>query len=196
MQQTDVWNSVMKTVVVLQMTLLAAIFGFFFAFSVTVMLGLDRVAPTVAVEAMNAINTAVRNPAFASAFFGPVIIGPLAALMSWESGKRNAAMIFLVSWIAYVSGCFLVTAKVNVPMNRELLSMALPDDPARAQELWVAFSGKWSFYNHLRTGFAGLSFLITIFGFYHTVTQDTPANQRSLRLASPATLQSWNLPLL
>ena len=102
----------------------------------------------------------------------------------------------VASWLVYVCGGFVLTVTLNVPMNAEMLALGVPNDPLVAQQTWAAYSQEWTAYNHIRTGFAGFSLLLALFGFYGIARHRQPINQRSARPASPATLQSWNLPLL
>jgi uncharacterized membrane protein len=59
--------------------LMAAIAGFFYACQVSVIWGLDAVAPRVAIRAMQGINAEVRNFWFAPTFFGS-LVAPIAML--------------------------------------------------------------------------------------------------------------------
>ena len=62
--------------------------GLFYAFQWLVMLGLNATEPLIALRSMQAINLAVRNVFFMFAFFGPLVLGGIAALLylgSWRS---------------------------------------------------------------------------------------------------------------
>ncbi|MDP5305807.1 hypothetical protein [Paracoccus spongiarum] len=59
-----------RIVALLSLLLAAALFGFFYAWVCSTMWGLDRASPDVAIAAMQAMNTSVRNAVFAPAFFG------------------------------------------------------------------------------------------------------------------------------
>ncbi|EFG2885686.1 hypothetical protein BO068_004877, partial [Escherichia coli] len=62
----------------LALILCGAIAGFFYAYSSSVMRGLDATDPRAAIAAMQGINATVRNAFFAPAFFGT----PVACLIS------------------------------------------------------------------------------------------------------------------
>ncbi|MEP5029486.1 MAG: hypothetical protein ABJR02_02340, partial [Marinomonas sp.] len=71
-----------KGLIMLSLTLNAAIFGFFYAWVCSTMWGLDAADPRVAISAMQAMNASVRNAVFAPAFFGtPLALAVTAVLL-------------------------------------------------------------------------------------------------------------------
>ncbi|MFD9898602.1 DUF1772 domain-containing protein [Mesorhizobium sp. NPDC059025] len=134
--------------------LAGAIAGFFYAYTSSVMRGLDAVAPAHAVVAMQGINATVRNAVFAPAFFGTPIAATLAAVALLGAGWRAAALAMLAAAASYLFGAFLPTFAVNVPMNEALAIAAVPDDAAEAAKLWRTYSVDWTWWNTLRTGFS------------------------------------------
>ncbi|MGH1358934.1 MAG: DUF1772 domain-containing protein [Burkholderiaceae bacterium] len=140
-------------------TLLALMAGFFYAFSVSVMPGLDLTEPTVAIPAMQKINEAVRNPVFFGTFFLTPVIAILAALVAWFGGLRSASFWFAMAAVLYCLLGFLPTVVVNVPMNEAL---ALVADPAPA--LWAAYSSEWTQWNTIRTVTTTVALLAALVG--------------------------------
>lgn len=138
-------------VTVASLILTGAIAGFFYAFSVTVMPGLDLATPAAAIEAMQAINVAVRNPVFFVTFFLTPVVCAVAAVALWLSGARAAAALLLAAAAIYLAGAFLPTAQINVPMNRALEALAVPSDAQEGAEIWRAYSGRWTWWNTART---------------------------------------------
>ncbi|MBU2992822.1 DUF1772 domain-containing protein [Octadecabacter sp. 1_MG-2023] len=137
----------------------AAIFGFFYAYSVSAMWGLDVVAPATAIEAMQGINSQVRNAAFFPAFFlTPVLL----ALSAWSAygTTKPAAFAFGAAAIIYLSGGLILTMLVNVPMNEALAQIIIPDDPTAAAQIWAEYSAPWLLWNHIRTAFSGVAVLL------------------------------------
>lgn len=128
--------------------------GFFFAWSASVMRGLDATAAVVAIEAMNAVNAEIRNALFAPVFFGPLVVGILAALLSLTRLPRASAFLVLAGVALYAVGTFGVTVAIHLPMNEALAAAPLPADPA---ETWSAYSDRWTLWNHVRAAFALLS---------------------------------------
>lgn len=139
----------------------AAIFGFFYAWVCSTMWGLDAADPAVAIKAMQAMNASVRNAVFFPAFFlTPVVLGLTAALLV-RCGQRGAAIWFALAAGVYLLGGFVVTVMVNVPMNQALAKVIVPATTEAAQEIWQDYSGRWQFWNQLRTVASGLAVLLT-----------------------------------
>lgn len=151
--------------------LAGAIAGFFYAYSVSVMRGLDAATPQQAIGAMQGINITIRNAWFAPAFFGtPILAAASAVLLFWLS-QRRAAIAMTIAALVYVLGAFIPTFAVNVPMNDALAISPIPIDLGEAQALWSQYSIRWTGWNHLRTlsSFAclllvGLALLLSTLG--------------------------------
>lgn len=124
--------------------------GFFYAFSVTIMGGLDRVAAATAIEAMNGINAAVRNPLFFITFFGPPFAALAAAALAMTRGDRPAGWMLGGAALLYMMGVIAPTAAVNVPMN-EALALNVPTDTApQVETIWSDYSARWTRWNTMR----------------------------------------------
>ena len=122
--------------------------GLFYAFQWLVMPGLNAAQPLVAVDAMKAINAAVRNAFFAFAFFGPVVLGGIAALLflvSWRSGW----LLVVAGFLIYTLGVFGVTVAFNVPLNEQLARIS--PTATTAADAWPAFFEPWMLWNLVRT---------------------------------------------
>ena len=144
----------------LTLILTGAIAGFFYAYTSSVMRGLDVIPAAHAIVAMQGINATVRNWVFAPAFFGtPVAAVVTGALLAWLHHKR-AALLMLLAAIIYIAGAFLPTLLVNVPMNETLATVTVPTDPQVADQLWREYSGPWTWWNTLRTLFSFASLLV------------------------------------
>ena len=129
--------------------------GFFYAFSVCVMGGLDRTEPAAAIAAMQGINEAVRNPVFFVTFFLTPAIALGSAAFLHATGASRSAVLVAVSAAIYLVAVAM-TAIVNVPMN-EALALVEPDAPDAAR-IWADYSARWTFWNTART-FASLAAL-------------------------------------
>ena len=140
--------------------------GVFFAFSVSVMLGLDAIEPGRAVAAMQSINDKIQNPVFLLAFAGvPVAAGATGGLLL-ALGHRGAGVTFLLAAGVYLLGAFLPTIVVNVPMNDTLAAAGTPDDAEHAARLWADYSPRWTAWNSARAVFSTLSLLLAGLGLY------------------------------
>lgn len=151
-------------IILLSLTLSAAIFGFFYAWVCSTMWGLDAADPRVAIGAMQAMNASVRNAVFAPAFFGtPFALAAAAALLLMRR-QRHSAAAFAAAAIVYLCLGMTLTIAVNVPMNEALASVDIPGDVESARAIWPAYSGPWQVWNQIRTGASGVAFLLAVSG--------------------------------
>lgn len=146
--------------------LTGAVSGVFFAFSVSVMLGLDGIRPEQSIAAMQSINERIQNPVFLPAF----LLAPLAALATGvlllSLGQRVAAITFFAAAAVYFLGALLPTIAVNVPMNEALAAAAIPADPEQAARLWADYSSRWTGWNTVRAVSSLLSLLFIGLGLF------------------------------
>ncbi|MFK7753848.1 MAG: DUF1772 domain-containing protein [Sedimentitalea sp.] len=137
-----------------------AIFGFFYAWVCSTMWGLDAADPRVAIAAMQAMNASVRNAVFAPAFFAtPLVLLGTAAVMLFAQ-RRRSALFFAVAGGVYLVGGAVLTMAINVPMNEALAGVQVPDDIAAAHAIWQDYSGRWQFWNQVRTVFSGAALVL------------------------------------
>jgi uncharacterized membrane protein len=123
--------------------------GVFFAFSTFVMKALEELPPSQGVHAMQRINIVVLNPAFLGAFTGSALLSVIAiaaGFFAWES-PRSAWLV--AAGLAYLAGTFLVTIRMNVPLNNRLANL-LPESTAAAT-FWPQYVREWTRWNHVRT---------------------------------------------
>ncbi|MBL8568461.1 MAG: DUF1772 domain-containing protein [Phreatobacter sp.] len=107
------------------------------------MIGLDAAGAEAATATMQGINATVRNAMFAPAFFGPLLVLPLAAAAAFLAGAIRSAIWLVAASVIYAGGGFGLTLLVNVPMN-EAFASAPPS-------AWAAYLERWSFWNGVRT---------------------------------------------
>ncbi len=144
----------------LALLLSAAIFGFFYAWLCSTLWGLDAADPRVAIAAMQAMNSAVRNAIFAPAFFGTPVVLALAALASARAARRRAAACFGFAALCYLLGGLVLTVTINVPMNEALARVEIPASVEAAAQIWQAYSAPWQFWNLIRTLASGAALLL------------------------------------
>jgi uncharacterized membrane protein len=120
--------------------------GFFYAYSVSVMRGLDATDPLAAALAMRNINALIRTPVFFFGFFGALAFPLVAALLV---PQRPVMLLALAGAVTYGIGAFAVTIAINVPMN-DALAAATPT-VENAATLWRDYTGRWTRWNHVRT---------------------------------------------
>ena len=121
--------------------------GIFFAFSTFVMAALGRLPPQQGVDAMNAINVTVINPAFMAAFMGTALICLVLAVGAAFRLGQAGSLPILVASLVYLVGCFGVTMVCNVPLNDRLAAVG----PGEAASLWALYLRDWTLWNHVRT---------------------------------------------
>lgn len=137
--------------------------GVFYAYAISVNLGLAAQPDASYVATMRAINARIQNPAFFASFFGALLF-LLAALAAHHPRPRSCRFrLVAVACALYMGGGFLLTAIVSVPMNEELARVvaanASPGGLARAR---AAYEGPWAFWNGVRTAFSSMAFLALI----------------------------------
>jgi uncharacterized membrane protein len=137
--------------------------GVYFAFAISVTLGLAAQPDASYVATMQAINEKIENPLFFASFFGAALF-PLAALAVHYSRRPRSGRFWLVALacVLYIGGSFLLTVFVNVPMNEELARVAPEASAGGLARARAAYEGPWNFWNVVRTVFSFLSFLVLI----------------------------------
>ncbi|WP_323771105.1 DUF1772 domain-containing protein [Antarctobacter sp.] len=151
-----------------------AIFGFFYAWICSTMWGLDTLDPRIAIPAMQAMNDSVRNAVFAPAFFGTPLVCALAAAVAFGTGNTAATYAFAAAALVYGLGGMVLTMAINVPMNRALGALEVPQDLAEAQAIWQAYSPRWQVFNTLRTVASGVALLLAGYGLVANVPRPSP----------------------
>lgn len=155
--------------------------GFFWSFSTVVMPGLALADPPAALEAMQAINRAVRNPLFGLGFFGAAGLCLVAGGQALLGRGTPHAWLALAGALIYLVGVFGVTVGAIVPLNRALAAV----DPVLPQsaEVMAAYIRDWGFWNHVRT-LAALAALV-LFALADR-TDELPLGGRQIRHGSSA----------
>ncbi|WP_137390977.1 DUF1772 domain-containing protein [Rhodoligotrophos defluvii] len=141
-----------------------AIFGFFYAWVCSTMWGLDQADPRIAIEAMQAMNGSVRNAVFFPAFFlTPVVLVVTVGALR-IAGQGAAAAWFFAAAVVYLAFGLFLTMAVNVPMNEALAAITAPTDREAAREIWASYSGRWQFWNQIRTIASGTALVFAALG--------------------------------
>jgi len=133
--------------------------AFFYAYSVSVMPGLNATTGESAIAAMQAINRAVRNPVFFVTFFLTPVVTMLAAALARRDGRRAAAKMLVGAAAVYVLAVMVPTMVVNVPMNEALAGASVEAMAAEPDTIWTDYSGPWTIWNHVRTAASALGLL-------------------------------------
>lgn len=132
--------------------LTALMAGFFYAYSVSVMLGLARTSDVTFVETMQAINATVRNAGFAPAFFGSLVVPVvLAVVLQVRPGLCPGLRWWVTGAALCYLAAFLVTMGISVPLNDELAAAGPPRSHPDLAEVRAAYETPWVRWNIVRT---------------------------------------------
>jgi uncharacterized membrane protein len=142
------------------LALTGAMAGLFYAFSVSVMPGLDAINAEHAIRAMQSFNRKIQNAVFFATFFlAPIAALATGGLLLWL-GQPWAAVVFFLAAATYVLGAFVPTVVVNVPKNEALDDAHVPTDTNEAAQLWSDYSARWTWWNTVRTVFSAICLLL------------------------------------
>lgn len=136
--------------------------GFFYAYAVSVDLGLAEQPDASYVATMNAINERIQNPLFFASFLGAplLLLAALAAhLPLFRSGRFR---LIALACALHVVGCFLVTMLMNVPLNDELARVGSDASAGELARARAAYEGPWDAWNWVRTASSALAFAALI----------------------------------
>ncbi|MFI6505653.1 DUF1772 domain-containing protein [Nonomuraea typhae] len=123
------------TIALIALTLTGLTAGLFYAYSMSVMWGLNAIDPAQAGAAMVSINKKILNPWLFITFMGSPVAALIAGLVS------GSLWFYLAAGVNFV-GSFLVTVAINVPMNNAL---------DQGKMTFPQYSPRWTAFNTLRT---------------------------------------------
>ncbi len=136
--------------------------GVFYAYAVSVNLGLAEQPDASYVATMNEINEKIQNPLFFPGFFGAVVF-PVAALVAHLPRRRSGRFrLIALACALYVGGSFLVTVLANVPLNEELARVATAAPASELARARAAYEEPWNFWNGVRGLFSVVAFAALI----------------------------------
>jgi uncharacterized membrane protein len=131
--------------------------GFFFAYSVSVVLALDTLPGSDYTLIMQQINEKVLNVVFGGVFFGAVVVptGTLVYVLVFGQWTSTRNLWFIAGLITYLLGTFMITMRIHIPMNNEIARWS-PDSPP---EDWQEIRTRWARWNHVRAVSSAISFV-------------------------------------
>lgn len=145
--------------------------GFFYAYSVSVMVGLGEVSDTAFIETMQWINATVRNVWFGPAFFGSLIITGVTAVAAHMNGSRRVGLWMVFAFVLYAMA-FGITVGISVPLNNELRDagdvLAIVDPAAVRAD----YEDTWVRWNNIRT-VASTASLLAVGGAMRSLGQNS-----------------------
>ncbi|MFI7678229.1 DUF1772 domain-containing protein [Actinophytocola sp. NPDC049390] len=144
-------------VALVNLVLLGAVYGVFFAYSNSVVPGLDRVEHERAAAAMRGMNVVIVNPRFLATFVGPVVTAAATGFLLLALDETTAALLYLAAAVVYLLGALVVTGRVNVPMNNALDGGSLS---------WSEYAARWRRWNTVRTVSSMVALVLCGVGLY------------------------------
>lgn len=139
----EVFRSVLLVAATVTMGLMA---GLFCAFAYSVMPGLGQTGGRTFVDAMQRINVAILNGWFFIIFFGALVFTALAGVFHLRDDGRAVLPWIVAAFVLYVA-VLVITGRINVPLNNELLAAGEPDritDLAAVRERFEATWVRWN----------------------------------------------------
>jgi uncharacterized membrane protein len=139
--------------------------GFFFAWSVSVILGTKKVGDFTYLETMQNINREILNPLFFIVFFGSLIALVLNAYLQFNN--KPVFWFVLASAIIYLIGTFGITAFGNVPLNNELEALNVNQlSVTELKNFRTYYEGSWNQYHNFRTVASMISFITLLISIF------------------------------
>jgi uncharacterized membrane protein len=161
---TALGSAVRSVTLVLATLTTGLVAGLFYAYAVSVNLGLAAQPDASYVATMNAINERIQNPLFFLSFLGAVLFLLAALVVHFPRPQRSSARFWLIALasVLYIGGSFLLTMFVNVPLNDELARVAADASAGELARARASFEGPWNFWNGVRAMFSTLAFLALV----------------------------------
>jgi uncharacterized membrane protein len=137
-----------RILTVLATVAMALVAGTFYAYAVSVMVGLHRTDDLTFVTTMQALNEVTPNAAFAPALLGALAL-PLVATIVATRRRSRARAPLAVATVLY-AGALVVTIAGNVPLNDDLEAAGPPDQIADVHQVREDFEDPWVLWNDVR----------------------------------------------
>jgi uncharacterized membrane protein len=139
----------------LNLVLLGAVYGVFFAYSNSVVPGLDKTEHATA--SMRSINVVIINPRFLATFLGPLVTSAATGFLLLGIDESTAALLYFAAAVVYLLGSLAVTGRLNVPMNNALEAGTLT---------WADYAPRWRRWNTVRTVSSMVALVLSGVGLY------------------------------
>jgi uncharacterized membrane protein len=136
--------------------------GVFYAYAVSVNLGLAAQPNASYVATMQAINERIENPLFFASFFGAVLFLLAAFAAHFPRPRSGRFWLVTLACALYIGGGFLLTVFVNVPLNEQLARVAANASPGELAGARAAYEGPWNFWNGVRAVLSSLAFVALV----------------------------------
>ncbi|MEL6592898.1 MAG: DUF1772 domain-containing protein [Bacteroidota bacterium] len=136
--------------------------GLFYAWSVSVIPGTQKIDDLAYLSSMQSINRAILNPAFFLIFFGSLIAIVIATYFSYAVSKTSF-LLLVIATLTYLIGTIGVTLFGNVPLNNQLDVLHLGELGAQKMaEFRQNYELRWNRLHSIRMVFSVLSFIMAL----------------------------------
>jgi uncharacterized membrane protein len=140
--------------------------GFFYAWSVSVIPGINKITDIAYLQTMQSINRAIINPAFILIFFGSIVLLSISSIYQLHNNKWVFGLM-LFSSISYLFGTVGVTGLGNVPLNNQLDALRIAETGIeKMADFRKFYELNWNRLHIVRTVFATLSFVLSVVGLF------------------------------
>ena len=136
--------------------------GLFYAWSVSVIPGTQKIDNLTYLNTMQSINRAILNPAFFLVFFGSLIALVCSTYFTYSVSTKGFWFL-LIATLTYLIGTVGVTGLGNVPLNNELeVLKTLELSTKEVAEFRQHYELRWNKLHTYRMLFSVLSFFMTL----------------------------------
>jgi uncharacterized membrane protein len=136
--------------------------GVFYAYAVSVNLGLATQPDASYVATMQAINERIENPLFFASFFGALLLLLATFAVHFPRPRSGRFWLVALACLLYVGGGFLLTVFVNVPLNEQLARVGADVSAGELVRARAEYEGPWNFWNGVRAVSSTLAFLALV----------------------------------
>jgi len=136
--------------------------GLFYAWSVSVIPGTQKVDTLSYLNTMQSINREILNPAFFLVFFGSLITLICSTYLTYNESTKGFWLLFIAT-LTYIVGTVGVTGLGNVPLNNELEALNITKlSTKEITEFRDYYELRWNKLHTYRMLFSVLSFIMTL----------------------------------
>jgi uncharacterized membrane protein len=131
--------------------------GLYYGWACSVMPGVARTDDRTMIGALQGMNVAIINPWFMASFGGSLLLTLVAALLHLNGEWRRVLPWIVTAFVLYAA-TLISTARVNVPLNNQLMAAGAPDRIADLAAVREQFEARWVRWHLARTIAATLAF--------------------------------------
>jgi len=143
--------------------------GLFYAWSVSVIPGTQKIDDLSYLHTMQSINRAILNPAFFIVFFGSLIALVCSTYFTYNVSTKGFWFL-LIAAVTYLIGTVGVTGLGNVPLNNGLEALKISELSSKeVAEFRKHYESQWNKLHTYRMLFSVLSFVMALLALNITI---------------------------